>query len=357
MISFIIFLISSLVFQKKDEKKIEDIAFIFYEYSISLCLKIGHLNNKILKYLLLLICSPYVIIRCLFLIIYETTIGSLIIKRKIREDRKTQFKYLLSIVAIVKDEAPYIREWVSYYLVACNYNVHFYIYDNGSEDGTKNQISDFISKGYITYIDFPGVKMQLPAYEKAIKDYKDETKYMAFIDADEFIVATNDNNLTDYIVKTIENNPKASGLGINWKIYGSSGHKNKQDGLVTELFNKRSNEEHFGNTHIKTICNPRMVTKYISCHFPKYKYGTYSISPDGKRQRLWWNKKVDWSNASIHHYFCKSEEEFWIKQKRGMADRNDRYSIDRFLQYDANEVFDDEMKRYINQVKELINNN
>ena len=49
---------------------------------------------------------------------------------------KHLFLYDLAIVAIMKNEAPYVKEWLDYYLAA-GVN-HFYIYDNESPDNMKD---------------------------------------------------------------------------------------------------------------------------------------------------------------------------------------------------------------------------
>lgn len=334
---------------------IEDIFFFIYEYSLKLSLWItNNSKTKIQKAILFLVCMPYMLLICLLKLAYEYTVGMIIQSIYLKKDRKKIYKYDLAIVAIAKDEAAYIREWVAYYRAVCEDKVHIYLYDNGSTDGMKDEIQDYIDEGYVTYIDFPGVKKQLPAYDDAINNYKNEARYMAFIDIDEFIVPTQDENLTDYINKLIESKCNVGGVGINWKIYGSSGYKTKQSGIVVETFMKRSNEEHWGNTHVKTICNPRLVKQYISCHYPLYKLGTWSIAPDGKRQRLWWNKHVKWDKIGIHHYFCKSEEEFWVKRERGRATTGGKYQYDRFLQYDENGVEDRIMERYLFKIKSIM---
>ena len=46
---------------------------------------------------------------------------------------KNLFPYELAIVAIFKDEAPYLREWLDYHLLAGV--EHFYLYSNESSDG------------------------------------------------------------------------------------------------------------------------------------------------------------------------------------------------------------------------------
>src|SRR5579883_479648 len=89
-------------------------------------------------------------------------------------------KYNLSIVAIFRNEKPYLREWIEYHrLVGVD---HFYLYNNKSSDGSLEVLSPFIARGIVTLIDWPdtleetlfnkeeydtiwALSTQLPAYE------------------------------------------------------------------------------------------------------------------------------------------------------------------------------------------------
>ena len=69
-----------------------------------------------------------------------------------RENRA--FKYFMSIACIIKNEGPYLREWLEYHkLIGVE---HFYVYDNESSDNTKEVLQPYIDAGDVTYIYFPG---------------------------------------------------------------------------------------------------------------------------------------------------------------------------------------------------------
>ena len=52
------------------------------------------------------------------------------------ENRESkQFKYFISVACIIKNEGPYLKEWIEYHkLIGVE---HFYVYDNESSDDTK----------------------------------------------------------------------------------------------------------------------------------------------------------------------------------------------------------------------------
>ncbi len=98
---------------------------------------------------------------------------------------KNLFLHDLSIVAIMKCEGPYIKEWLDYHLLA---GVdHFYIYDNESPDNQAEVAKPYVAAGRVDYFSAPGKAMQMLVYNEALKKFKFQSRYMSFIDADEFI--------------------------------------------------------------------------------------------------------------------------------------------------------------------------
>ena len=101
------------------------------------------------------------------------------------------FLHDLAIVAIMKCEGPYIKEWLDYHLLA---GVdHFYIYDNESPDNQAEVVAPYVAAGLVDYIPAPGKTMQYVVYNDAFKRFKFYCRYMAFIDGDEFIYPKTDN--------------------------------------------------------------------------------------------------------------------------------------------------------------------
>lgn len=115
-------------------------------------------------------------------------------------------KYNLSICAIFKNEAKYLKEWIEYHRI---FGVdHFYLYDIGSRDSFQNVLSPYIRKGLVTLIHWPealsyqedkdacrwALSTQIPAYENAVNFIaKNETKWLVFVDIDEFLVCPKEN--------------------------------------------------------------------------------------------------------------------------------------------------------------------
>lgn len=331
----------------------KQIFFFCYEYSIRLCLWINSkCKSKIQKAILYVLCFPYMLVNALIHVCLEKTFSGMAVRKQQELEKKKKYEKSLGIVAIAKNEANNIREWVAYHL-AMGADV-VYLYDNESDDDTKTQIQDFIDNGKVVYTNFPGKNRQLPAYDDAISKYKNICKYMAFIDCDEFLAVPFEKKLVEVVDEIISNTPNAGGLGVNWALYGSSGYEKKQSGLLIETYLKRGKNDAWPNFHVKTIVNPRMVEKYVSPHFPLYRVGAWSVDGKRRRQRLWYNHDVDFTVIRCNHYFCKSKEEFIAKRSRGMADRQAKYDMSKFNEYDLNDIDDNTMLDYVPIVKRIM---
>ncbi len=83
---------------------------------------------------------------------------------------KNLFLYDLAVVAIMKCEGHYVKEWLDYHLLA---GVdHFFIYDNDSPDNQREVVQPYIDAGLVTYIDYPGQARQYEAYSAAVREYR-----------------------------------------------------------------------------------------------------------------------------------------------------------------------------------------
>lgn len=315
-------------------------------YYLKLSKKIGYKSNALLHTVL---CCTSIILGGLSFIIGKCTHKIVFSKNK---------KYGLAIVAIAKNEADYIKEWVAYHkLVGVS---HIFIYDNGSTDNTKEEVQCFVDSGFVTVIPFPGEKKQLTAYNNAIREYGPMCRYIAFIDCDEFIVPLyHSSNLVNEINKIITQDHNIGGVAINWCMYGSSGYKKKPSGLLTERFLKRADTKTgLGNDCIKTIAIPEYIDKYINPHFPKFKFGFYNVDTQGKIVEAWDNPITEYHIMRINHYFTKSEQQWITRRALGKADKGRDHirNLDEFYRHDNNDIYDDIMLAYSNDIKDILCN-
>lgn len=271
-------------------------------------------------------------------------------KKTFNAKKPGDFTNYLSLLAIVKNEASYIEEWLEYHLLLGVQK--FYIYDNGSSDNLTEILQPYIKGGLVEYTYFPGNEKQVAAYNDILKKAKTETYWLAAIDIDEFIATVKDETIADFL-KDFE---QYAGVEINWLMYGSSGERHRRDGLVIERFKRhgKTDGRFWGQGIIKTICNPRAVFK-MDIHTPFYFRFAKAVNPDKKiRKRHYKDTVPVYDRIRINHYFTKSYDECLLKQKRGRADMKGKHDPLIFEYGDINDVYDELMDKYIPLVSENI---
>ncbi|MFQ2572541.1 glycosyltransferase family 2 protein [Aeromonas caviae] len=250
---------------------------------------------------------------------------------------------MILIASIFKNEKPFIIEWLAYHMVLGIKD--FYIADNISSDG-GSELLYFLDKAkLIKRVDYPtqdGVPPQLGAYSK-ILSMLDADKWVAFIDADEFI---SPNDYEDGLNKLIPLlNDKANGaISLNWAVYGSSHSILPDDGLVIERFVKRAADRHPVNRHYKSIVRVSDVIRTgPTPHAFIIKSDKKFVMPNGEQQHNFdgISEVIDWSAIRLNHYVIKSKSEFLNKKAaRGRATTL-KDSLGRNLQFFKNHDLND----------------
>ena len=241
---------------------------------------------------------------------------------------KNLFLHDTAIVAIMKNEAPYIKEWLDYHLLA---GVdHFYIYDNDSPDNQKEILQPYIERGFVTYIFYPGRARQYEAYNEATRRFRFFCRYIAFIDGDEFIFPKNDLSIPEVTDKILSEINFASALAMNIHEFGSN-FQDKADFNrgVLERFTRRASDDWApllpdgvpgGTARTKAITNPRKINYFWHPHFAIYHRDCVPVNELGKPTDGACSSPVSTKFIVLNHYKMKSKEEYFTKMKRGMAD-------------------------------------
>ncbi len=280
-------------------------------------------------------------------------------KGKIKKEMQKQKGMYLSIVCIIKNEARYIREWIAYYkLMGVD---HIYLFDNGSTDDIKSVLEVELRRGYVTLIDFMGANAQLPLYRMTAKYLKDRCRWVAYIDADEFVLPSEGN-----LKKYMQGKEAYPAIGINWIVFGPGGHVERPEGLVTENYLQTFEDaNNLLNLRIKSIVNPSEVYDVNSPHFCTLKNGKYAVDEDGEEISTKW-MYVSGSGAAftgenktkyirINHYWTKSEQDLREKCSRGYAAGSfspDYENIMKRLDYPQKN--DKKIENLIPKIKELL---
>ena len=250
----------------------------------------------------------------------------------------------LAVVLIAKNEAPYIEEWINFHVRQGV--THFIIYDNESTDNFHEILKPYIDSGLVTYHVIKGKCRQNDAYNMAVHDYGQKFRYMAFIDADEFLFLREDTdggNICAFMDRFMSGHPNAGGIAVNWCNFGSGGHITKPEGSVLRNYTMRADDSFKQNHNVKTVCDPRKVFYYGYCHAPTYYRGFYNLDENGDIVSGAFTDKVNSKKIRINHYFCKSKEEYIEKMKRGRADISQIRDMEDFKFFDRNDKADTEI--------------
>lgn len=263
-------------------------------------------------------------------------------------------KHFLAVCIMVRNEGPYIEEWIEFHrMMGVD---HFFIYDNGSNDGTVELLSSYVDEGLVTLVEWAdflngweGVagtngRTQKLAMLHCVANFGHLAEWMAFIDADEFLFPTNAGS----VVEVLREYEDLDSLSVYWHMFGTSGHARKPSGLVTENFTQRLRQPSQSSKHlsrVKTIVRPSAVCGVHNTHVFMLRNG-YPESWTEHRQEI---GHADHRLATrstdvlrINHYYSKSLAEY--RERRAvpsLGHRSDFRGNDQLLRLIENDTVED----------------
>jgi len=264
-----------------------------------------------------------------------------------------KYDYELAICAIFKDEAPWLKEWVTYHHEILGVE-HFYLYNNDSSDNYEEVLSPFMKKGIVELFswssndpshqnlekvdpsDAPFYKFQIGAYNDCLrKKALGKAKWVAIIDIDEFIFAKEGKKAFYHLLKKCERKNKNS-LKLSWRIFGTSDIKElTPDELLTEKMVYRAKDSYYWHNWFKCIHRPEAIS---FCHI-------HDAIPKNTQDVP---RHADPKKFCINHYWTRSEN--FCEKKR----KQTKKTHPEFFQ-DLKEVKDESLKPFIPKLKKALN--
>lgn len=225
-----------------------------------------------------------------------------------------------AIVAIVKDEAPYLIEWLAFHRAIGVRD--FFIYNNESADETY-KITRMHRHLGVTVKWWPRVADQSPqitAYEDFIEHHSSDYRFVAFIDLDEFIMPQVGLELNDWL-ETIPDD--AGSIVLNQRVFGSSNQTAYNQDLVLRRFSRCSTSAYSENRYVKPIYRSEALAGMQDIHMGEMKHGRRLLSDfrEARINQLEPCSVTDVCHAplQLNHYILKSMEEYQAKKLRGNA--------------------------------------
>jgi hypothetical protein len=274
------------------------------------------------------------------------------------------YDFEISIATVFQNEAPYLKEWIEFHkLIGVE---HFYLYNNNSEDHFLEILEPYIESGVVELFDWkerPKTReewhlIQRKALLDAILRAQNVSKWVAFIDADEFIFPVEDKTLPQFL-KNFEEYPA---VAANWQVFGTS-HINhlKKNRLMIEQLTKKAYPKNSCNALVKSIVQvnfidtEKLITDWNGVHTYPLKGGLFTVNAYKQPIK---DRIKDFAfpleKIRIHHYKFRDESFFKnIKLKR--PDSNgEKTNFLKQCAKTANQVEDRSILIYADELKKVV---
>ncbi len=232
----------------------------------------------------------------------------------------------VAVALIVKNEARHIGEWAEFHLRAGVRR--FLIYDNGSSDGTLPILREVLPEAARTVVPWRQVftdawlgreiHNQVLAYAHAASNFGGAFRWMAFIDADEFLVPKQAASIPEALAHLGE----ARNLSLPWHMFGRSGHPEAPAGGVLRNYLRRARDpmsDVRGVRAFKVLVDPCHVTA-VRVHSMETDGSARSCNDAGVLAEEKERARPGFYSAAhlqLNHYYTRSEAELAAKIGRG----------------------------------------
>jgi hypothetical protein len=181
----------------------------------------------------------------------------------------------------------------------------------------------------VTLHDWPEFPPLFSAYEHCLRSHRHDSRWIAFIDTDEFLFSPLGRPLPD----VLEEYEPWPAVVVNSAMFGTSGHRVRPRGPVIENYVLRTDDAHL-NSHVKSIVDPARTEPH--CNSPHFFFYTEEtavdencVAAEGAK-----SERVSFERLRINHYWTRSEQEAVTKFSRPRADDGTTRDAPDFLALD-----------------------
>ncbi len=235
------------------------------------------------------------------------------------------------IITAMKNEGPYILEWIAYHrLIGFD---HFLVYTNDCSDGTDAILDRLSELGIVTH-ERNRVLRRGPQKSALKYAYTHpataRADWILVSDVDEFLnIKVGDGRLDDLLAQV----PDADVIPVTWRLFSNDGKMEFSENLVIEDYTdaelpvaKGGQERRF----VKSVFRPRPEIERFGTHGP--------VHPDEALARICWRmpdgSRVDpatrtrprgnfaYEVAQINHYATRSVDSYLVKKDRGRVNHH-----------------------------------
>lgn len=293
------------------------------------------------------------------------------------EKGQNEPRHKYSIVACARWESPYIVEWLCYHQKIGFDHVFLYCNDDDPAELYEKVLPFLIGDNpFVTFHHFLYQGQQLAMYMHFLKNYKDKTDWILFLDIDEFLRLTRDQTV-DRFINSFDD--QAEAIYLNWVFFGNNYYPVPPSGSVLKNYLRR--EDPLGNFMTKTFTKtsiyfpekfstkiPNHIWHYLNCLHNFEEIRIVNVLHDDMHNYYFYNNdedtKIYWKNseiqrrilavASINHYAHKSKLSIKLRRSRGLAGEfaNQAYLGELAGEWTENAVEDLELSELWNSVLE-----
>lgn len=220
---------------------------------------------------------------------------------------------LVCAVAIVRDELPFLDEWIAYHRVLGI--DHFFLYD----DDPLLPLKAFLAPhGHtVSVIDWYREKDQLHrsrqtnAYKDSVRQIGLAYRWVTFLDIDEFIILPGYADLPAFLREY----DQYGQISLPWLVFGHNGYFNDPPGLITTALTRRMAQPRSDPTRVKSIVKVSAIarTRTHACRLRRGHDHLYFYDTPIAKGRP--NEGA--SLPHINHYICRSFSRWMRRPERG----------------------------------------
>ena len=228
----------------------------------------------------------------------------------------------------MKDEGPYVLEWLAYHRMIGF--TDFLIYTNDCSDGTDLLLDRLQHNGIVTHVRNKVLKRgphkSALKYAQAHEAYK-SADWVYVCDVDEFLNIKIGNGHVEDLIKRF---PDADAIPVPWRLFSNNGHLAQFPGMITDVFTDaqpQTAKEGDKGRFVKSLFKPSSHIERFGLHAPVFKK-TYASKV--KWGALWREndptsatdrplKDFGYELAQVNHYAVRSIDAFLLKRNRGRA--------------------------------------